>query len=76
MCVFREKVEDAWKNIEATINEAFKCRIQLKPFQADRAFFVCRSDKEVNITEILLSLEVQLQLDSKAGRRMKAVNVE
>ena len=48
VCV-REKVEDAWKNIEVAINDLFKCRIQLKPFQADRAFFTCRNDKEVSI---------------------------
>lgn len=77
VCI-REKVEDAWKHIEATINESFECSIRHRPFQADRAFFICRNDKELDRlkTKILHFLEVLLQLDSKARRKTKVVNVE
>ena len=50
VCI-REKVEDAWRNIEEEINEFFDCHIRLNPFQADRAFFMCKNDKEMKIFE-------------------------
>ena len=47
VCV-REKVEDEWKAIEGAINEKFDCNVRLRPFQADRAFFVCKNEEEYN----------------------------
>ncbi|KAM7473297.1 hypothetical protein LguiB_020540 [Lonicera macranthoides] len=47
MVCLREKVEDSWMSIQRTMNKFFKTNIQLKPFQADKALFVCSSEEEL-----------------------------